>query len=261
MPVVERFHLVGSNTQLDWSRAPTLTEFNGSTLKVDEADVHYCLLEIPAAQAIAALPPGVHPCIPGVMAALHYHCPASDIGAFDLITTAVLCRSAAKHRMMTLSAFTNSARALSFLRDGWGYPLVLADVKLSINYDRVRSLVSQQGKALLEVVTDSPLALTGPGASVRYAQTLNRAHTPLGSKLVQVDVSYDFKRSARGVPQFSTYESAAMNDPNPTPRYPVSGTLVRANISFDAVRFLADPATTAEAGGISMIKAKETAAA
>lgn len=261
MSVVETFHLVGANEALDWGDAPTLCEFNGATLQVDEADVHYCLLEIPVARAIAALPPAVHPCIPGVIAVLHYHCPVSDIGAFELLTLAVLCRSAAKHRMMTLSAFTNNSQAQSFFRDGWGYPVALADVKLAIQYDRVRSVVVQHGKKVLDVATRDPIALTGPGASVRYAQSLNRAHTPRGSKLVQVDVSYEFKRSARGVPQFYVYDGAALGDPHPMPGHPVSGTLVRANISFDAVRFVADPNTTAEAGGITVVKEKSAVVA
>jgi hypothetical protein len=121
--------------------------------------------------------------------------------------------------------------------------------------------VSQRGKVVLDVATHDPIALTGPGASVRYAQSLNRARTPHGPKLIQVDASYDFKRSARGIPTFQVYDSTALGDPNQTPRYPVSGTLVRANVAFDAVRFLADPTITAEAGGIAIVSVKDTAAA
>jgi len=71
--VVEQFHLCGSNEALDWSLAPTLPAFNGASLKVEEADVHYCLLEIPVDRAIASLPPGLHPCIPGVIAVHRDH--------------------------------------------------------------------------------------------------------------------------------------------------------------------------------------------
>jgi hypothetical protein len=259
--VVEQFHLFGTNEALDWSGAPTLAAFNGTSLRVEEADVHYCLLEIPVARALAALPAGLHPGIPGVIAVQHYHCAASDIGPFDLLTTAVVCRSAAKHRMMTLSCFTNSLEAQSVFRAGWGYPAGLATVKLSIQYDQVRSVVAQQGKVLLDITTSDPIALTGPGASVRYAQPLNRAYTPHGPKLVQVDVSYDFKRSARGVPEFVTYDGASLGDPHATPKHPVSGTIVRADLSFDAVRFIADPVLSAEAGGITVVKEKTNAAA
>jgi hypothetical protein len=261
MSVVEQFHLCGNNEALDWSLAPTLAAFNGASLKVEEADVHYCLLEIPVNRAIASLPPGLHPCIPGVIAVLHFHCAVSDIGPFDLLTTAVLCRSAAKHRMMTLSCFTNSSEAQSLFREGWGYPAVMATVKLAIQYDQVRSTVMQDGKALLDVATKDPIALTGPGASVRYAQSLNRAHTPHGSKLVQVDVSYDFKRSARGVPEFYVYDGVSLGDPHSVPKYPVSGTIVRANLVFDAARFIADPVLSAEAGGITVVREKENTTA
>jgi hypothetical protein len=132
---------------------------------------------------------------------------------------------------------------------------------MAVQYDLVRSIVSQKGKVLLDIATKDPIALTGPGASVRYAQPLNRAHTPYGSKLIQVDVSYDFKRSARGVSQFSAYDGVALGDPNAMPRHPICGTLVRANVNFDAVRFIADPAVTAEAGGITVVKEKVTVAA
>jgi Acetoacetate decarboxylase (ADC) len=252
VPAVEYSHLVGHNDQFDGNRAPILAAFNGSLLKVEDADVHYCLLEIPVAQALTALPPALHPSIPGVIATLHYHCPNSDIGAFDLLTTAIFCRSAAKHRMLTLSAFTDSAKAQAFFRDGWGYAAALAEIRLAIHYDRVRSTVAQGGKVLLDVVTNDPVALTGPGASVRYAQSLNYARTPQGLKLIQVDASYDFKRSARGTARFHAYDAAALGDPNHAPTDPVCGTLVRANVAFDPVRYIADPYVTAEGGGISM---------
>jgi Acetoacetate decarboxylase (ADC) len=251
--VTDRYHLVGTNEELDTSDVPTLASFNSATLKVENVSIHYCLLEIPVAQAIAMLPSGLHPCIPGMIAALHYQCPDSELGAFDLVTTAVLCRSAAKHRMMTLSAFTNSARAQTFFREGWGYQPKLADVKLAAHYDRVSSIVAVSDRVILDVQTADPISLIGPGASVRYAQTLNLAQTPLGLKLIQVDGSYDFKQSARGVPKLNIYEGAMLGDRHPKPSYPVCGTLVRADVVFGAVRYVADPYVTAETGGIGAV--------
>lgn len=253
MRLGEAFHLNGENKNLDLARAPVLKSFTASTLKSKDADVHYCLLEVPVAQAVAMLPQGVHPGIPGIIATLHYHCPDSEIGPFDLLTTALFCRSAAKHRMMTLSAFTSSPKALEFFREGWGYPMELADVRLVVNYDKVRSVVSRDGTMLLDVATHDPIPLTGPGASVRYAQTLNLAHTPQGLKLVQVDASYEFKHNARGVPKFETYDRAALHDPHPHAVFPVSGTLAKADVAFEPVRFVADPHIPAEAGGVNPV--------
>jgi hypothetical protein len=257
--VTERYHLVGANQELDASRASVLSAFNGATLKAESASIHYCLLEAPVAQTIAMLPTGLHPCIPGVIASLHYHFPDTELGAFQLLTTAMFCRSGAKHRMMTLSAFTDSEKARAFFHEGWGYQLRLADIKLVVHYDRVQSTVAVSDRVLLDVVTNDPIALTGPGASVRYAQTLNLARTPQGLKFVQVDTSYDFKSSARGVPRFNVYDGASLGDPNPTPVHPVSGTLARADVVFGAIRFLADPYVTAEAGGISFAPGLEKA--
>ena len=234
-----------------------LRAFNGATLKAENASIHYCLLEVPVAQALAMLPPGLHPCIPGVIASLHYHFPETELGAFHLITTAMFCRTGAKHRMMTLSAFTDSTKAQTFFREGWGYQLTLADIKLAVHYDKVQSIVSVSDRVLLDVASNDPIALTGPGASVRYAQTLNLARTPQGLKLIQVDASYDFKSSARGVPKFNVYEGARLGDPHPTPIHPVSGTLARADVVFGAIRFLADPHVTAETGGISLAPESE----
>jgi Acetoacetate decarboxylase (ADC) len=259
--VRDQYHLLGSNKELDISRAPTLSAYNGASLRLENASIHYCLLEVPVAQTLAMLPPGLHPSLPGVIASLHYHSPASELGPFDLLTTALFCRCAAKHRMMTLSAFTNNAKAQAFFREGWGYQPTIADIKLAVHYDRVRSIVSVSDTVLLDVATDDPIALTGPGASVRYAQTLNLARTPHGLKFVQVDVSYEFKSSARGVPRFHVYAGARLGDPNPVPANPVSGTLVRADVVFGPVKFLADPAVSAEAGGISLVPQPEKATA
>jgi hypothetical protein len=259
--VTERYHLDGTNRELDASRAPALAAFNGATLKAENASIHYCLLEVPVAQALATLPPGLHPCIPGVIASLHYYFPETELGAFNLITTAAFCRSGAKHRMMTLSGFTDSAKAQTFFREGWGYQLTLADIKLAVHYDRVQSIVSVSNRVLLDVMSCDPIALIGPGASVRYAQSLNLARTPQGLKLIQVDASYDFKSSARGVPRFNVYEGARLGDPNPMPVHPVSGTLARAHVSFGAIRFLADPYVTAEDGGISFAPGSEKTSA
>lgn len=261
MPVTERYHLVGANKELDASRAPVLSAFNGATLNVENASIHYCLLEVPVVQAIAMLPSGLHPCIPGVIASLHYHFPETELGAFHLITTAAFCRSGAKHRMLTLSGFTDSAEAQTFFREGWGYQLALADIKLGVHYDRVQSLVSVSNRVLLDVVSCDPIALIGPGASVRYAQTLNLARTPQGLKLVQVDASYDFKSSARGVPKLNVYEGARLGDPNPMPVHPVSGTLAHADVFLGAIRFLADPYVTAEEDGISFAPGSQKASA
>jgi hypothetical protein len=252
VPIRDQYHLVGDIQELDIAGAPTLAAFNGTSLKLENVSIHYCLLEVPAAQAIARLPAGLHPCIPGLIASLHYHCPASELGPFDLLTTALFCRSAAKHRMMTLSAFTNNTKAQAFFREGWGYQPTLAAIKLAVHYDRVRSIVAVADNVILDAATNDPIVLTGPGASVRYAQTLNLARTPIGPKFVQVDVSYDFKNSARGVPKFQVYDGAKLGDPNLTPLHPVSGTLARADVVFEPIRFLADPNVTAEAGGISL---------
>jgi hypothetical protein len=249
----QQIHLVGENNKLDLQQISTLPEFNRAALKIEKVDVHYCLLEFPVSQSLKLLPPSLHPGIPGIFASLHYHCADSDIGTFDLLTTAVFCRSAAKHRMMTLSAFTNSSKAQAFFRDGWGYPLVMADIRLAINYDRVRSIVCRGGKTLLDVGTHDPIPLIGPGASVRYAQSLNLARTPKGVKLVQVDVSFDFKSSARGVPAIATFQGAELGFPYAMPVDPVSGTLVHASVAFSPIRFLADAAVTAESGGITVL--------
>jgi hypothetical protein len=253
VPMSQQIHLVGKNSKLDLEQIPTLAEFNRAALKVAKADVHYCLLEFPVSQSLELLPPSLHPGIPAIFASLHYHCGDSEIGPFDLLTTAIFCRSAAKHRMMTLSAFTDSAKAQTFFRDGWGYAPQIADIRLAINYDRVRSIVSRAGRTLLDVGTHDPTPLTGPGAAVRYAQSLNLARTPHGVKFVQVDVSFDFKNSARGVPALATFEGAQLGFPFAAPVDPVSGTLVHADVAFSPIRFLADAAVAAESGGIIVI--------
>lgn len=255
-----RNHLVGT-AELDLTNLPSLDPNGIEAIAAKDAEVHYCLLEIPLEQSKATVPPSLHPSVPGLFAMLHFHCKGSNLGAFDLLLTGVICRSAAKHRLLTVSAFTNNPKAQACFEKGWGFSLSEADIKLSISHHLVLSSVRMGGEPVLEVVTNDPIALSGPGATVRYAQALNPAKTVDGIKLVQVDVSYDFKRVARGVPKVLVYRNAAMNDAHPAPRYPVSGTLATADISFDPVKYLADLAVTAEAGGIALLSSFNSEAA
>jgi hypothetical protein len=221
----------------------------GEEMLFPNADVHYCLMETPMRCALAELPPSLHPAIPAALGITFLKCREGPFGAFDAAIVGVACRSGIRPRHMTLAAFADSELAIRELRDRWGFPVRKATVSTLVYYDQVISSVEFSGRSILQVNTGRLVALHGPGASVVYTPSLNMARLNKRNTFVQVDLSAEFKRVARGTPTLHALELEALGILACAPTDPVSGTIARVDFKLHPVRFILDPSVSAENGG------------
>ncbi|ATE64271.1 acetoacetate decarboxylase family protein [Rhizorhabdus dicambivorans] len=248
-------HHLDGQRDIAWlePRAADLTRRVTEDLIIPEVDICCGLVEIPVEDALRVLPPALHPAIPGLVGLYTYSAPESPIGAFNMVFVGVLARSGVKPRLMVTAGFIDNAEAGRLLSSGWGFPLEVADVRLAVNYDRVRTTVARDGRLLLSFEVQHPVAMTGAGSTLRYPQPFNLTRSEGGLKFVQFDASYGFERVARGHPRITYCDPDLVGGVEVSDDFPVTGTLAKAKMTLHPIRYVAETATRAEDGGVSQL--------
>lgn len=249
-------HHLDGQRDIAWlePRAADLTRAITEDLVIPEVDICCGLVEIPVADALSVLPPALHPAIPGLVGLYTYSAAESPIGAFNMVFIGILARSGIKPRLMITAGFIDNAAAGEQLSGGWGFPLEVADVRLAVNYDRVRTTVAREGRLLLSFEVQHPVAMTGAGSTLRYPQPFNLTRTGGELKFVQCDASYGFERVARGHPRVTHCDPELVGGIEVTDDFPVTGTLAKAKMTLHPIRYVADTAIRAEDGGVSQVR-------
>jgi hypothetical protein len=197
------------------------------------------LCEIESGEITELLPPALHPTIPGIVSWQVMNCPESPWGPFRMALTRIECRSGVRPRAFTLSGRVDNQAALQALREGWGYPLQLAEIEFRRSYDSTSASVIEDDLSILEIALRDPEPLGN--ADVQYVSDVHLAHTPRGIRLVQVDPSITVKRAERGTPEVTSFEGIDWGDERVVPNYPVSASVVVADITLEKLRFLCLP--------------------
>ena len=236
------------------ANAPDVDLGEFAEVKLEQVHIYSALFEIPLHGAMRSLPVGVHPSIPALSCATFWRCPGGPLGAFELAFIGLACRTGIKPRQLVYSAFADTDAACGFFRQRYGFPCRSAKVRQREYYDRVLGSVEMLGKRILEISTTGLTPLVGMGSFVKYSAALNFARVPEGVGLVQLEASYEFTRVIRGVPQAVTYDGAALGDATIVPVYPVSGAHAIVNLTLHPTRFVVDPVTPAERGGVRRIE-------
>ncbi len=190
----------------------------------------------------ALLPPALHPSIPPTLLVNVTHVPDSEVGAFTLATVRVGCRAGARPRGLLVRGYCDSAAATAVLRERWGLPLALADVRLDPSYARAVTSVTLDGAPILagELVDPQPIT----GADVQYMATLALARVARDGEetlLLQVDPDYTFERAQRGRPRLTAFDAHAWNLPGATAAHPISASLTTVDVTFPRLRYLIHP--------------------
>jgi acetoacetate decarboxylase len=130
--------------------------------------------------------------------------PESPVGSFSLATQYIGCRAGFFIRAFALQAVVDSIPALAALREVWGIPAKLGQVKLSARGDRIRGTISRRNKlAKVRLADPEPidpdLCRVDPVLCLRLAPSLqeNVRHDLI--QLVQLDPEYEIKSSSRGL--------------------------------------------------------------
>ena len=95
---------------------------------------------------------------------------------------------------------------------------------------------------------------------VQYTGTLNLAHTPLGLRLMQVEMNSESSRVERLTSRITSFEGAAWGDGLLEPAMVISSSLASMQLSYPPVRFVCKPDELAFTGTESVKTEAESGA-
>jgi hypothetical protein len=219
--------------------APRMARLDTEPLVLRGAWVVQATFEMSAAARECFLPPALHPTDPPLVSWLVYHCAESPLGAFAIAQLRISCRSGLRPRGFLLDGIVSSPAVGHELAARWGFRLREGAVRIARGYDAVTTTIAVDGRTILDVALRDPDPL---GAhDVQYTASVHLAHTPRGVRLVQVDPTYEVARAERGRPVLLACDGAAWGDARLVPKTPVSGSVVVADVTLPALRYVCRP--------------------
>jgi hypothetical protein len=221
------------------SRAPTLPTLDGEAVTITGADVLYAVYEIGHEGREALLPPALHPTEPPHATFTFIRAAETEFGPLEMALLRIGCRSGSRPRGFAIGCFVDNVEAGRALRDRFGLPVASAEIKLRPSYSGGDASVRLDGRPILHMAVGKPYALSG--SDVQYTNTMTLAHTPVGLRLVQVDLAYTVHHAERCTPRLESFDAAAWGSPLVRPVYPVSASVARADLTIPRLRFLCRP--------------------
>jgi Acetoacetate decarboxylase (ADC) len=221
------------------ARAPHMERLDAAPVVLPRVWMLQAAFEMPAAARECLLPPGLHPSDPPLAWFVVWQVAESPLGAFTMAELRVSCRSGLRPRGFLVESFVDDAEAGRALTQGWGFRATPAEVRLARNYDVVRATVVREGRPVLDVALRDPDPL-GPH-DVQFTAAMHLAHTPRGLRLVQVDPAVAVARAERGRPELGAFDAVAWGDARLLPTEPVSASIVLADVTLPALRYLCRP--------------------
>lgn len=237
-------HLVGAGKLPDAARLPVLVDYGTAPWDLGEIEVLHVNYEISSRAMLSTLPPALHPSIPPHLSWLVWKVADSAHGPFTVAQTRIGCRIGIKPRGLLVGAVCDNAAAGEALGRGWGFRVTAGAVRLNRDTDRIELRVTtpEHGEILAVDVRDATLL---EGAGVPIAPGLTFANTPDGVRLIQVDPEYVIARADRGRPAVRSFDTRAWGHRDIEPTWPISGSLLRANVTLPALRYITDPTVPA----------------
>jgi hypothetical protein len=225
------------------SDAPLVEDLGTGTWELKEANVLQIFYEIDDSAMTSLLPPALHPTIPPTVVVNGTRVPDSSVGPFTLAEVRVGCRAATRPRGFLARAFCDSEAAAEELRRRWGYPVDVADVRLTKNHFQAQLTVDLDGENILDAVLIDPEPISG--GDIQYLANLNLSRIKKDgetvTRLIQVDPDFVFHSADRGLPAIHWLDSPEWRLDEALPVYPVSASYTRCDITMPTIRFLIDP--------------------
>ena len=185
------------------------------------------------------VPSGLHPTIPAALSVQAYEVGTSPWGTFRMVAVRISCRSGVRARGFTRAVLVSSEAACQGLRDTLGFPARPGEVHFRHSYDGVSVRVSENGSDILhiEAIDPEPMALD----DIQYTGTLNLAHTPLGLRLMQVEMHTTSNQVERLSARMPVFEGAAWGDERLVPSRVIAASVASMSATFPPVRFVCKP--------------------
>ncbi len=217
-------------------QAPTLADFDARALELRDCVFVQALSEIDAAGMCEMLPPALHPTLPPVVGWSAFEVPDSEWGGFRFAELRIECRSGLRPRGLLVGCVVDSEAARCGLAARFGFRAVLGEVQIARAYDETRLRVARGGRLWLDLSLRAPQRLGE--TDTQFVSSLHPAHTPLGFRLLQVDVEHAVKRAERGRLDLAHFDAAAWGEPAIRPSLALPGVVGRADLSIRPIRFV-----------------------
>jgi hypothetical protein len=219
--------------------APTIDRFLEAPVALSGAAWFQMTAEMRNAAREAVLPPSLHPTVPAVLSLQAASVRDSPWGPYAMAFVRIGCRSGVRARGFSTGMIVSTERACAGLRDTFGFPARIGDVRVRHGYSGVEVVVIASGKRVLDVsaLDAEPMS----AEDVQYTGTLNLAHTPRGVRLVQVEIEHTSRQVERLKPKLDAFDGAAWGNALLDPYFPVSASLALGDVVIPPVRFVCRP--------------------
>jgi len=222
------------------SGAAEVVRFNPEPIEISEVACFQMTAEMRNSARESQLPSALHPTIPAALSVQVYEIGESPWGAFQLATVRVSCRSGVRARGFTRAAIASSQAACAGLRAELGFPARVGQIRFRHGYDGVSILVAEDsGQPILgvEALDPEPMAVD----DIQYTGTLNLAHTPLGLRLMQVEMASSTSRVERLSARLTAFDGSAWGDELLDPVRVIASSVASMDASFPPIRFVCKP--------------------
>jgi hypothetical protein len=238
--------------------AADVSEFHPDALELTDVVCFQLTAEMRNSAREAVLPAGLHPTVPAALSVQVYEVGGSPWGEFCLATVRISCRSGVRARGFTRAAIVSNEAACSGLRAILGLPARVGRLNFRHSYDGVSIAVFDGSQQILgiEGLDPEPMAAN----DVQYTGTLNLAHTPLGLRLMQVEMISESSRVERLTSRVTEFEGMAWGEKLLEPAMVIASSLAAMEVSYPPVRFVCKPDELAFTGTESVTAATESRA-
>ncbi|HEY5647691.1 MAG TPA: acetoacetate decarboxylase family protein [Pseudomonadales bacterium] len=219
--------------------AAEVAAFHAHAIELSDVVCFQLTAEMRNSAREAVLPPGLHPTIPAALSVQVFEVGMSPWGAFDFATVRISCRSGVRARGFSRGTLVSSEVACAGLRDQLGFPARQGSIRFRHGYDGVSVDVTEQGHSILriEAIDPEPMALD----DVQYTGTLNLAKTPLGLRLMQVEMNSSARRVERLTARLEVFDGRAWGDERLVPSRVIAAAVSEMTATFPPVRFVCRP--------------------
>jgi Acetoacetate decarboxylase (ADC) len=232
------------------SGSPEVVLDDDAELRVDDVDILQVLYEVRVADRESLVPPALNPTIPPVVSFLVYRAKDSAFGPFALAQVRLTARSGVRPRAYLVSARCDNPALSSLLVRSWGFRVTPGDVALRRFHDRVDCVVTDGGRAILDVSLIDPVPVTGHDVQYPPGMHLGRVERDgvWVPRIVQVDSEYEFRRADRGRPSLASFDPSAWGDDRLVPDIAVSASFAACDMTIANVRYICNPDIPASEG-------------
>ena len=227
-------------------RAPHVRSLASSAWELPDVTMLQVNWEVLHDPALALTPPALHPSIPPYVAAFALRVPESPVGPFTLAQMRLVVRAGIRPRGYCLGAVCDSEAAAEALREGWGYPAQVGDVRLAVRHDRVFCTASAGGRELMEIAVGDPEPINGADLLPFDNLHLIRLGQDAAGAIVQVNPEYAIHGADRGRPVLRLPDPDALGMAGGIRlTMAMTGFTFRADTTLPPVRFVMDPVVPA----------------